>query len=145
MINYETLAQDIQEGPLAEACQPFVVSGYDIGIASLFNEQNYQALGRMTKSEFTLAILPATLALASKDAATQVKWDRILHLASGLETIDPSLPMVSSMFDLAVQDGLMTIEQRSSIGYKPASRAEVLFGLGVSVHHLDIAKALGRN
>lgn len=145
MIDYAVLAEDIASGPLAEVCAPHVSTGYDLGIAALFNARDYTLVGRLSKSEFTLAILPATLALATKDADTQSKWDRILGLASVLESVDPSLPMVRAMLDLAVQDGLMTPEYRAAIGVRPASRAEVLFGRDTNIHHLDVAKALGRS
>lgn len=145
MINYEALLQDINEGPLAEECAAHVASGYDIGIASLFNAANYTLTGRLSKAEFTLAILPAVAALATKSAEIQAKWDRILGLATALDSIDVSLTGVSQLLDLAVYDGLLTAEYRATIGVRPASRAEVLFGAGVTVHHLDVAKALGRS
>ena len=145
MIDHAALATDIASGPLAASCQPHVASGYDIGISELYNAKNYTAGGRISRAEFTLAILPAVLALASKSADMQFKWDRILGLASALESIDTTLGMVSAMLDMAVQDGLMTQEYRATIGVRAVSRAEVLFGIDTVVHHLDIAKALGRS
>lgn len=73
----------------------------------------------VTIGDFKLAIAPALLAVAAKDAATQAKWDRVLNLllsSPADRVVYPAAPPLSDLLRLAVADGILTADQVAAVG-----------------------------
>ena len=146
-MDFTILANEINTDPLALGYAPFVSSGGDQSIADMLNSSTGHGsatvkLTIMGRGEFLLSLVPAIATLATLSSTIENKWDRLITVACANETIDISSPVVGAILDSAVQDGLLTSQQRSVIGTRTGSRAETLFGAGVVVTHNDIAKAL---
>jgi hypothetical protein len=140
------LLDEIQNGPLASELAPHVAAFDDQKVADALNRKSgagAQAVqGRIPKGDFMDALLGAIAALATKDDATQKRYDRFLSVVLSLNDINVGNPGVQAILAAAVSDGLMTEEHRASIGTRTISRAEARWGQGTVVHHLDVAAAL---
>jgi hypothetical protein len=96
----------------------------------------------ITRPRFILAVAPALLALAGKDATAKDKWDRVLAAVVTPDSVELTNPTVQYMFGLAVADGLLTQAQLDQVGRRPGSVAEILGGPGTSVTLSDVSFAL---
>ncbi len=146
-MDYAALRTEITTDPQHMGFASLVTAGNDSGIASALNLATGPGAGTLTapsmlRDDFSLAILPLTLVLAGKDAATQAKWDRILAFVRSSNAVSVTSPTVQQLFGLAQQDGLMTQQQAAAIGQRACSRAETLFGAGVVVGQADVSFAL---
>jgi hypothetical protein len=139
------LAAEINIDPLGLGFAALVASGDDRGIADALNSlaapgAALVTMSSMTRDQFLTAILPAALVLATKDAPTQAKWDRLIALARSADAIEPAV--VTPLVAMAQGDGLLTTDQAAAIGKRTGSRAEVLWGAGTIIAQQDVAFAL---
>jgi len=73
----------------------------------------------VTIGDFKLAVAPALLAVAAKDAATQAKWDRVLNLllsSPADRVVYPAEQPLAGLLRLAVADGILTADQVAAVG-----------------------------
>jgi hypothetical protein len=151
-INYDVLKQELTgtispPSPLAEEYPPLVEIGDHEGLATILNRKSGAGadtvnLDLMSRSEFLLAITPAYLVLPTLSDELQKKWDRIITVITGAESIHLNDPRIQGIIGVAVADGVLTTQQVSSIGKRTGSRAEVLFGVDTSVTVSDVSTAL---
>lgn len=146
-MDYTVLANEINTDPLTMGYAPFITSGADLAIADLLNSATGNGTAQiniilMPRGDFLISLLPGIAALSGMSAALQTKWDRLITVACANDNIAVSSLAVGAILDIAVQDGLLTSQQRNVIGKRTGSRAEVIFGAGTVVNHSDVAKAL---
>lgn len=147
MIDHAVLKAELESDPAGVGYQRFIVAGDDATLAARLNRANGPAGGtlmqtRLSKGDLMLALIPAVLSLGSKAADVQVKWDRILAIVRSVDDVRIGDPTVRSLFNLAVADGLLNQAQAQAIGRRACSRAEALFGEGVTVSVSDVSIAL---
>lgn len=147
-IDLVALKDEIEQDPEKLGYAPLMERGSDADVAHILNDKagNGAALYRVAslpRDSFLYALLPATFALATKSAAVQSKWDRILSVVRSVQSIPLSNDIMDTLYGLVV-DGLATPEEIDAIGKIQGSRAEILFGQGTIIHHLQVAAAFGR-
>lgn len=143
-MDYALLEQEILNDPEQLGYFAHLIAGNDVAIAELLNTRNQSEVTApvLTRNQFLVAVLPATIAIASLDAQLQAKWDRILSVATAADAIDITNNRVQGLLAIAVSDGVLTQDQVNAIGKRQGSRAEVLFGTETTISTHDIAKAL---
>jgi len=142
-MDYTALASEIHNDPAGLGYAPYVESGDDASIVNLLNAKTTTVQHDiMPKDQFLFAILPAMLALSQLDDNTQKKWDRILMVAAAASAIAVTSPEIQYVLGLAVQDGLLTLQQAEAVGIMAGSRAESLLGANTFVTVNDISMAL---
>ena len=150
-MNRTALKTEIQTGPLAVELAPYLASGNDTAIAAALNEQRGETMlkERFVSARSILAFYPdgpaaAAVVLDKLEAAAAsvpaVKW-----VMSYLKTdgIDIGGVATHGMLDQLAASGLITADEAAklkSMGYSPASRAEIALGQAVSAN--DVAMAL---
>jgi hypothetical protein len=141
-IDTAQLTAELTTDPAAVGYAAMVASGNDAAIVAALNATSAAVVSSasMTRDDFLTAILPAGLSLATKDAATQAKWDRLIGLACAANTI--VVANIAGLLQLAVGDGLLTADQAGAVGKRSGSRAEVLFGADTIVSLGDVSFAL---
>jgi len=145
------LKTEIQSGPLAGELAPYVTSGNDTQVAAILNEQRGETMlrERMINARGVLAYYPggpleAATVLDKLEAAAAlvpaVKWVMTFLKTDG---IDIGMPSTHAMLDQLAAGGLITVDEADklkSLGYSPASRAEIVVGRSVSAN--DVARAI---
>jgi hypothetical protein len=145
-LDLSALKAELDTDPLALGYAALVTAGDDPAICEILNAATGEGVGAVamtdrTKGEFLLAVAPAVLGLASLSDTLQRKWDRMLGLLTATDTVEVGHPGVSALLDVAVIDGVLTADQKAAILTRPGSRAEVLFGPGVTVTPFDAGSA----
>lgn len=141
------LRNELTNDPLQLGYAARLAVADDRGVAELLNDRVGPGaapimLDAASKTEFMLGIAPALLALPSKTAAVQQKWDRVLGLLPAIgETVHLSDPTVAGLLAAAAADGVLTQAQIDALVTRLGSRAEVLFGSGVVVRPEDVGAA----
>lgn len=140
------LKAEIQTGPHAAAMAAFVTSGNDTAIAAFLNSQTGAGSGTVTlanmdRQRLLRALVPVSLALASRTDAVKTKWDRIINMLRDIDTIP--MAEIDAILSLAVTDTLLTAANVTAIKTRIGSRAEVL-GDTQLVSIADVAIALRR-
>jgi hypothetical protein len=143
-IDYVALATEINTDPTSLGYAQYLAVGDDTSIADILNAPKRNTVQSVSRSlnELLSLMISAAVQLASTDAAMQSKWDRIIKLATSANGVNPNDSTVQPIFNLAISDGLLTQTQVDAFCKQPGSRAELLFGVGVVIQHLDVAKAL---
>lgn len=142
------LKQEIEKDPLGLGYGPLMDRGSDADVAVILNDKSGPGGGviqlpSIPLSDFLGATLPAIVALQGKTSDVQAKWDRLINIVTSLPTVTLT-PTVRIILQGLVVDGLMGSDDVNAIGTRQGSRAEVLFGPGTVIHHLQIAAAFGR-
>jgi len=135
-IDYEALRNEIETDPLG--------LGYagksDIEIAALLNEVRDTIEIEVTipysADEIVEAIDPDELAALSVDDKETLQT----LLVTG--QINLSKPNIRAILESIFPAGTVTYDNLQKLYKRKGSRAEQLFGCGVRVHHLDVARAL---
>ena len=144
------LKVEIETGPLASELAPFIASGNDIAIANILNEHRGDRMlhSRVISARGVLSDYPGGPAAgaavldkleAASATVSAVKWVMSFLKSDG---IDIGNVATQGMLDQLAAGGLITVTEAGelkSMGYAPASRAMIL---GVTITHLDVAKAL---
>ena len=150
-MNHTALKTEIQSGPLAVELAPYVTSGNDTAIADALNEHRGETMlrERFVSARSILAFYPdgpaaAAVVLDKLEAAgasvPAVKWVMTFLKTDG---IDIGSAATQAMLDQLAAGGPLTADEAAklkSLGYAPASRAEIVLGQYVSV--TDVAVAL---
>ena len=150
-MNHTALKTEIQSGPLAVELAPYVTSGNDTAIADALNEHRGETMlrERFVSARSILAFYPdgpaaAAVVLDKLEAAAAsvpaVKWVMTFLKTDG---IDIGGVATHGMLDQLAAGGLITADEATklkSMGYAPASRAEIVLGQAVSAN--DVAMAL---
>lgn len=126
-------------------CTSLLSRGDHVAIATLYNvvrEDVTITLSSMEKSSFLKSLLPAIIILSTKEAAIQSKWDRILDVIYAVPFVHVSDPIIQSLCDLAVSDGLLSSEGRLLIGKRAGSLAESFLGENVVLNAEQVAGVL---
>lgn len=138
MIDLIALQTEIFTDPTARGYAPHVAAGADSEIADLLNAPGAGAVQReiVASHEIFEALAPSEWAALS--AAEKQRVQTILAMAQ------VNLRGANTRAALAVAFGAGTTTRTNLLALqtRPASRAEILFGAGVSIHHLDVAHAL---
>lgn len=141
------LAAELKADPLALGYADAIRAGNDQAVADLLNDRAGKgaapvALASVTRAQFLAGILPAILALAGKDDATQRKWDRIIGAAAAVDSVIVADPNIAAVYQMAIGDGLLSADQVAAATNRLGSRAEVLFGADAAVTTSDVSFAL---
>jgi hypothetical protein len=155
-VDTQALASEIQNDPLSLGYAAFVASGSDGGIVALLNTPNVAWTKRIdtvpvsTVAGWAAAGPIARIQAAANNAASPVQsvcQMAILYLQGSSTAFDFSdggkdIQMIGAMLAAGVitqaeHDSLLALRNVS-----PASRAEVLWGAGVSVDQSDVSFAL---
>jgi hypothetical protein len=159
VIDLTALANEIKTDPITLGYAALVASGSDAGIAALLNQrpETFSPSKTWTAARPLIPIATvlqwgATGPLAAIQAAqtSQIPGVPSIAIASilgfqALPTFDVSSPANLQSLAIFVQASVLTqaqVDSLKALGFAPASRAEVLFGLGSSVGNLDVAHAL---
>ena len=147
-----TLAEEIATGPLAASLAPLVAAGDDTATAALLNRRadafdppaDWTVYRRAVPRGELLEVVAGMDAIPALKAAesTSLGWTALRVLenpASELDFTRAGTRTLVAALDLIVT-GLGA--QLSTLGVRPASRAEVLGGEGATVSADDVAKAL---
>lgn len=154
-LDLAVLANELRTDPAGLGYAPLLASGSDGALADLLNRQD--RAGRRpvavrdllrwgAKSGVLADIVAASQNLTAAKAIRAVSL-AALKLLDRLDTLDLDDADIRAMVDGLAAAGVLTAAQRTellALGDAPVSRAEQLFGLGVTVSHLDVARALGR-
>lgn len=122
-----------------------VTNGNDAAIAAFLNDRNAAGAAAITlnaipRQRILRVFLKVAIDLDAKTAAMKARWDRILPFVRDME--DTPVGVINDMLNLAVTDGLINAVQANNIRQRTGSRAEILWGEGVSVTTFDVARAL---
>lgn len=144
-IDYSILANEINIDPLNLGYSQYITMGSDYGISVLLNNiiGNGSAtitLPTMSNSDFVAAFLPYLP--AALKSSNSVFYSTIWQTILAMPIIDFTKGTVDAVMAEAVSDGVMTQAQATALNQRMGSRAEVLFGAGIIIDHLDIAKSL---
>lgn len=144
-MDYAALRAEIRTGPHAAALAAHVTSGNDAAIASFLNDRNATGSAAITlntipRQRILRVFLKVAIDLDAKTAALKSKWDRILPFVRDME--DTPIGVINDVLNLAVTDGLLTAARADSIRQRQGSRAEVLWGEGLSITPEHVARAL---
>lgn len=137
------LRSELQSDPAGLGYAALIAAGNDAAIMAAINSPTGPGaasipLTSIPRDSFMTSLLPAYLTLASKDAATQAKWDRILGVLNNSTIIAPN----PGLFAIAIADGLLSQAQADACWHRVGSRAESLWGAGLAVSLSDISFAL---
>ena len=150
-MNHAALKTEIQTGPLAVELAAHLASGNDTAIADALNSKRGETMlrERFVSARSILAFYPdgpaaAAVVLDKLEAAAAsvpaVKWVMTFLKTDG---IDIGGVATHGMLDQLAAGGLITTDEATklkSLGFAPASRAEIALGQYVSV--TDVAVAL---
>lgn len=150
-MDYTALATEINTDPLTLGYAALVSSGSDQGIAILLNANNYTLQGPVPMTDVfiwlgenaltvTIQGIAATSGPLQNNAATF-----LLAVQGGSAVLDVTNSAIVAMVAAFVTAGTFTQSVQDALfamGQVPASRAEVLFGSGVSVSNSDVSFAL---
>lgn len=107
---------------------------------------DYYVYQMVPKSQVLQVLGSAVFRIAALSEPHRTGWLEILDNIQSLEEgLIPSEPAVAALLTLAVSAGVLTTEERNqldSLGKRPASRAEHLWGAGTTVTLNDVAKVL---
>lgn len=139
------LKSEIESDPKGIGYATHIRGGACGTIADLLNATTGPGAGTITlawqrRDPFLTGLIGPLLVLATKDSATQAKWDRILATLRAAEWIDVSKAI--QLLGLAQADGLIDDDGIAALTTRVGSRAEVLFGDGASVTYQQVAQAL---
>ncbi len=142
-----SLLAEIESGPLAATLASFVAAGNDQAVAAALNDPAGPSAGPLTlasrpRNEVVALLAPLAFVLATKDAATQGAWDRALDIILRADPIAVSGAAAQPLVDGAVATGLLTTDQVAALQTRTGSRAELLWGAGVTVTVNDVSRAL---
>src|SRR5665213_1477562 len=142
-MNLTILQTELNTDPVNLGYAALISSGYDQSIADLLNNISGAGaapiqLNVQPRGDFLISLLPAVNALSSASADLQSKWDRLLQVACSNDSIAVGSPAIKAVLDAAAQDGIITTDQRASIGMRIGSRAEVLLGAGTIIVNQQI-------
>jgi len=146
-MDYTVLSNEINTDPLNLGYAQYITMGSDYGISLLLNSTAGNgtgtiALSTMNNADFVTAFLPYLANLDGLTAQKQGFYTLIWQTILAMPVINFSDGTVEGIMNQAVADGLLTQAQAISLNQRIGSRAEVLFGAGVIIDHLDIAQAL---
>lgn len=154
-MDYLALKTEIQADPMALGYAPYVAAGNDIAIADLLNAltgPGAAAISRqsITRGAFIDGIIPGTDQLSSGVSTsntpfTQAQKDRWTFRFNGLGSGDPVIKLDArkmGMLNQIVNEGIMTQAQIDAFTKRTGSRAEVLWGEGVTITANDVARAV---
>jgi hypothetical protein len=154
-MDYTALASEINTDPAGLGYAALKASGSDGGISTLINTPTTTLINRGTIpiEDFLFAfgfifdnvssITDANVKAAWAWSLSIVKGTNRVNLASvGVNGDTTAVPPVNGVRQKAVLSGICTDAQWAAIAYQPASRAEILWGVGVVVQHQDVARAL---
>jgi hypothetical protein len=141
----EQLRSELINDPAVLGYAPFVAAGGDADIANLINALSAARVNRgVVTTEVFLADFGMQVLTIFSDATLSSSFGALVKMLSLPRTIDYSHPVIqgalSKMAGAAV--GGLTQANVNAITSRPASRAESIWGPGVSVDHLQVAKAL---
>lgn len=141
-----TLKIELATDPKGLGYAPLVAVGNDQAVADLLNAKTGPgaeaiSLAVIPKGDFLLGIAPAAMVLATKDDATQRRWDRLIALASASDQIRVGSPTIQGLLAQAVGEGLLAQGQVDGFTKRVGSRAEVLFGPGAMLTTTQIGEA----
>jgi hypothetical protein len=155
MIDYAALKTELTTDPAALGYSPHVAAGEDGALEQLINAPNAAWVKKMPQIPIPDVLSWAAggpiapITDASNNTASPVRGICLaaLRMFNGTQTaLDVSRSDVQAMFGNLVAAGTITQAQHDSLmnlqNVSPASRAEVLWGPGTVIGHLDIAKAL---
>lgn len=139
-MDYTILKNEIQTDPKALGYAPNVTSGNDAAIANLLNTvglSNETVPKEVVNSfEIMSAIVYSEWVVLTSD-----QKNYLLTIISAGQ-VDPANGNIKTAFGTIFGASTVTRTNLNAIATRPASRAEVLFGRGVAVSAVDIAKAL---
>lgn len=152
-IDFASLKSEIDTDPLNLGFAALVSQGNDQGIVDLLNNKGYtltQPLSIITVLKWGAANgVLANINDGQTSAATpQLKaicLAAMKIMGNFQGTLDVTDPQIQGLVTAMASGGIMTSSQASellSLGNQPASRVEVLFGIGNSVDQGDISFAL---
>lgn len=152
MFTTQQLKDEIAADPAGLGYGTVVDSNDDERVAALINAKNFSGpVTRMITARGIIADLGTTVGVtvlekldAAKATNPAIKWVvKFLEQDAG---IDIGHPTTQGAIDALQVGGLFTVEEAAALkglAFKPLSRAEVLWGHGVSVSPADVSLTRG--
>lgn len=154
MIDNIKLKQELQTDPLSLNYNQYLINGNHVNVASLLNAKNYDYYRILNSKELLLWSAQngryVNIEKFSDNALQTNEYRSIAKAALALinrETteLDLNRADVTAMLEALIMLNVLTISDKIellSLAKIKISRAEQLFGLGTTIHHLDIAGAI---
>ena len=165
-IDYTALGSEIRTDPMALGYAASVTAGSDTGVAALLNQRpgTFNPVKTWTASAPVLpltkvlqwaaagplAAITAGQTTGGPGASTAIKsacMAAITLINGPFSSFDVSDPNNTGLISGLVAGGIITSTDQTNLlnlANVPASRAEVLFGVGTVINYGDVSKALGR-
>lgn len=149
-MEYSVLRNEIDKDPMNLGYKPLVDAGYDDDLAKLMNEKTQDSHGWVTPTLIKHHLFLTGLWLIMKASTSQACKTTIAALEefpAGFNLADPAdKAMFESLADALVADTTVEFSEANKtalleLSQVKISRAEVLFGVGTTVQHTDIAQA----
>ena len=126
------------------ALATFVTAGNDASIADYYSSATATLIAHpsLPVADFFAGIASSLTMLNASTATIQGRWDRVFRVIGGMGNIKTAQVAFQAILTLMVNENLMTQAAVDALTKRPATRAENLLGVGVVIHHLDVAQAL---
>lgn len=144
------LQNEIVNGPLSAELALFVAADNDVAVAAILNDKRFTGLksriisARGVLSDYPGGPMEAAAVLDKLEAAgpavPALRWAISFLKGDG---VDIGHPATQGMLDQLAQSGVITVaeaENLKTLGFAPTSRAEIVFGRGVST--TDVAASV---
>ena len=142
-MDYNALHSEINTDTTQMGYAALVTIGSDAGIASLLNMPSASRVSRqvVSRETFMVDFGPQVLTILS-DTTLSANFGPLLKLLALVSTVDYSNALVAGALHNMIGVGGLTQTAISSLTTRPASRAEILFGIGIIVSGNDVSMAL---
>lgn len=144
-MDYTALASEINNDPASLGYAALKASGSDVGIVRMMNVAGTGRVGRgvVTTETFMADFGAQVLAILSDiTLSDQQHFAPLLKMLGIVKTVDYGYGIVQSALHNMIGIAGLTQAAIDSTTTRPASRAEILFGAGVSVAVNDVSFAL---
>jgi hypothetical protein len=129
------LAAEINTDPAALGLPALAAAHNDAAVAAALNAPtaNPISLGTISKQDFVLKWAFIAVRIIGLPAALSAKWQWLFTVATQSEVVELDGALLSATRAAAIADGLCTAGEWDSVALRPASRAEVRWGVGTVV------------
>lgn len=146
-IDYSALATEINKDPKNIGYAQYALTGADTLVADLLNAITGNGaspitLASMSNADFVTVFLPYLANLSGLSVQKQSFYTLIWQTILAMPVINFTDATVTGVMAQAISDQLLTQQQAITLNQRTGSRAEVLFGAGITIQHQDIAQAL---
>lgn len=142
-MDYTALLSEIQNDPQSIGYAAYVSAGNDVMVATLLNQIRAGGAYQIYRGVIDSYEVINNTAPSEWSALTAAEKQRYQTI-TGAAKVDTANINVRSNFVSMFSGGSLTRTSLSNMAQRQGSRAEILWGAGITVSSNDIARALGR-